>query len=104
MTGLEILQEIKNKPFSWEKLKDSLDTIEKELKEGEMEHTLRVRLENINYELVREKQESEKKLKALNEILALYDKWLGNEMSDFEFFTLLNDIKYKYGLENEVLK
>lgn len=44
-----------------------------------------------------------KKLKALNEIVALYDKWLGNEMSDFEFFTLLNDIKYKYGLENEVL-
>ena len=46
----------------------------------------------------------EKELKALNEIVALYDKWLGNEMSDFEFFTLLNDIKCKYGLENEVLK
>lgn len=45
-----------------------------------------------------------KKLKALNEIVALHDKWLGNEMSDFEFFTLLNDIKWKYGLENEVLK
>ena len=30
--GLEVLQEIKNKPFSWEKLKDSLDIIEKELK------------------------------------------------------------------------
>lgn len=42
--------------------------------------------------------------KALNEIVALHDKWLGNGMSDFEFFTLLNDIKYKYGLENEVLK
>lgn len=84
--------------------KNDLDTIEKELKEGEMEHNLRVRLENINYELVREKQESEKKLKALNEIVALHDKWLGNGMSDFEFFTLLNDIKYKYGLENEVLK
>lgn len=37
-------------------------------------------------------------LKALNEILALHDKWLGNEMSDFEFFTLLSEIKYKYGL------
>lgn len=46
----------------------------------------------------------EKELKALNEIVALHDKWLGNGMSDFEFFTLLNDIKYKYGLENEVLK
>ena len=30
--GLEALQDIKNKPFSWGKLKDSLDTIEKELK------------------------------------------------------------------------
>ena len=32
MTGLEILQDIKSKPFSWEKLKDSLDIIENELK------------------------------------------------------------------------
>jgi len=31
MTGLEILQDIKSKPFSWEKLKDSLDIIENEL-------------------------------------------------------------------------
>ena len=38
------------------------------------------------------------KNRALNEILALHDKWLGNEMSDFEFFTLLSEIKYKYGL------
>ena len=30
--GLEALKEIKSEPFSWEKLKDSLDTIEKELK------------------------------------------------------------------------
>ena len=43
-----------------------------------------------------------KEIKALNEILALYDKWLGNEMSDFEFFTLLADIKDKYGLSKEV--
>ena len=41
------------------------DIIKEELKECEMEHTLRIRLENINYELVREKQENEKKLKAL---------------------------------------
>lgn len=34
-------------------------------KSYEMEHTLRIRLENINYELVREKQDNEKKLKAL---------------------------------------
>lgn len=45
----------------------------------------------------------EKELKALNEILALHDKWLGNEMSDFEFFTLLTEIKDKYDLLKEVL-
>lgn len=33
--GLEALKEIKSEPFSWEKLKDSLDTIENELKEYE---------------------------------------------------------------------
>ena len=45
--------------------RQSLDNIETALKDYEMEHTLRVRLENINYELVREKQANEKKLKAL---------------------------------------
>lgn len=44
---------------------DELDIIEKALKDYEMERTLRIRLENINYYLVREKQENEKKLKAL---------------------------------------
>ena len=41
----------------------------------------------------------EKELKALEEIVTLHDKWLGNEMSDFEFFTLLSEIKDKYGLQ-----
>lgn len=40
----------------------------------------------------------EKELKALNEILSLYGKWLGYEISDFEFFTLLNDTLDKYDL------
>lgn len=44
-----------------------------------------------------------KKLKALNEILALHDKWLGNEISDFEFFTLLTEIRDKYDLLKEEL-
>ena len=49
-----------------------IDNIDKEisiiataLKDYEMEHTLRIRLENAIYELLREKQENEKKLKAL---------------------------------------
>ena len=68
-----------------------------------MERTLRIRLENANYELVREKEANEKKLKALDEILALYGKWLGNEISDFEFFKLLNDITNRYDLVKEIL-
>ena len=32
----------------------------------------------------------------INEILALHDKWLGYEISDFEFFTLLSEIRFKY--------
>ena len=40
------------------------EIIETALKDYEMEHTLRIRLENINYELVREKQGNDKKLKA----------------------------------------
>ena len=67
--GLEALERIKNHSsvsidYFYEHFGEDLDTIEKELKEYEMEHTLRVRLENINYELVREKQENENKLKA----------------------------------------
>ena len=57
-----------------EKIVDTycIDNIDKEisiiataLKDYEMEHTLRIRLENAIYELLREKQENEKKLKAL---------------------------------------
>lgn len=43
--------------------------------------------------------EQNEKLKALNEILALYDRWLAWEISDFEFFTLLNEIVSKYDLQ-----
>lgn len=40
--GLEALQDIKSKPFSWEKLKDSLGFIEKELKALEITKNKRV--------------------------------------------------------------
>ena len=46
--------------------KQDVGYIENELKEYDMEHTLRIRLENINYELVREKQELEKAFVALS--------------------------------------
>lgn len=61
---------------------EKCDIIEKELKNGEMEHTLRVRLENINYELVRDKEKKDKTL----DILA---KNLGLEMSIDDDFALL---------------
>lgn len=84
----------------WESTTDNEYTIiEKELKEYE---NLKISyLENLLNE--QSKEYIYKKLKALDEILALYDKWLGNEMSDFEFFTLLNEIAHKYDLLKEVL-
>ena len=44
---------------------ENIKIIETALKDYEMEHALRIRLENANYELVREKQKNQKKLKAL---------------------------------------
>ena len=48
--------------------------------------------------------DEEKKLKALNEICALYSKWLGYKIGDYEFFTLLNDILDKYDLLKDLLR
>lgn len=45
-----------------------------------------------------------KEVKALKEIITLYRDWLANQKSDFEFFTLLNEIVCKYELSKEVLK
>lgn len=70
--GLESLKVIKNElkfyyqdEWNITRYPKDIETIEKELKSYEMEHALRIRLENINYKLVREKQENEKKFKAL---------------------------------------
>ena len=54
-------------------------------------------------EYIKTLDEIENELKALNEILVLHDKWLGNEISDFELFTLLVEIRDKYGSLKEVL-
>ena len=48
--------------------KEDFDNIENALKDYEMEHTLRIRLENANYELVRKNQENEKKLEAIKDL------------------------------------
>ena len=48
--------------------KEDFDNIENALKDYEMEHALRIRLENANYELVRKNQENEKKLEAIKDL------------------------------------
>ena len=45
----------------------------------------------------------EKSLKALEEIIVLHNEWLAHQKSDFEFFTLFNEIVCKYELK-EILK
>ena len=62
-----------------------------------MEHTLRIRLENINYELVREKQENEKKLKAL-EVLRNKPHISFDLFDTLDTLEEINDyIKFMYG-------
>ena len=82
------------------------EIIEKELKEYDMEHTLRIRLENINYELVREKQESEKKLKALEIIKKkMAFVYVGKDDIMREHFILINGQGFAFREEEyELLK
>lgn len=42
--------------------------------------------------------------KALKEIIALHNDWLAYQKSDYEFFTLLNDIICKYDLKEVIEK
>lgn len=49
-------------------------------------------------------KDAEKNKKVLKEILALYKEWLGYRKSDFEFFTLLQEIVCKHEFSMEVLK
>lgn len=42
--------------------------------------------------------------KALKEIITLYNDWLANQKSDFEFFTLFNEIVCKYALKEVIEK
>ena len=45
----------------------------------------------------------QKSLKALEEIIVLHNEWLAHQKSDFEFFTLFNEIVCKYELLKEIL-
>lgn len=61
---------------------------------------------DVNHDpyLMMDLEEVIKELKALNTILTLYGRWLGHKISDFEFFTILNNTLDKYDLLKEVLK
>ena len=84
-----------------------VSSVEQELKERENLATMCDELAELvglkDKDYLELKEIITKKLKALNEIVALHEKWLGNGMSDFEFFTLLGGIKVDYGLRNEVI-
>lgn len=95
--GLEALE--RNK-YEIESADDYL-LIEKELKDKEQLEKAFDSLSKENEKVMKELSKEIEKNRALTEILALHDKWLGNEMSDFEFFTLLSEIKDKYGLSKE---
>lgn len=64
--GLEAIEILKERKWvDIEQYKALCELIKTALIDGEIEHTLRIGLENVNYKLVREKQDNEKKLKAL---------------------------------------
>ena len=69
-----------------------------EIKQNELDFDLRQNLRDWVL-----KNACPKEYNALKEIIALYNEWLAHEKSDFEFFTLFNDIVWKYDLK-EVLK
>lgn len=79
LTPLEALESIID--TFYDKNTEDIKIVRNALKDSEMEHTLRVRLENINYELVREKQANEKKLEALEiikDIITIDSRDIGN--------------------------
>lgn len=86
MEGLEELEKIKKFQFTYPILR-----IGKEKRETT----------TVGKIFEKELSTIENKLKALKEIVALHDKWLGYGMSDFEFFTLLNDIRDKCDIWKE---
>ena len=67
LEAIDILKE--RKWVDIEQYKSLCELIKIALIDGEIEHTIRIGLENDNYKLMREKQDNEKKLKALEIII-----------------------------------
>ena len=93
--GLEALQDIKSKPFSWEKLKDSLDIIENELKAKD---NLVSMCENLAKLVgLKEKDYVEletlitKKLEALENISKAYGDYANHKISEYELIMTVGE-------------
>lgn len=105
LEAIEILKE--RKWVDIEQYKALCELIKTALIDGEIEHTLRIGLENDNYKLMREKQDNEKKLKALEIILDCCDIELYRNRQGQCFIKIGNYLsaisKEKYELLKEVL-
>lgn len=93
--GLKALEKLTN--YKCSRMSEKIECkeiIEQELKEAEMEHTLRIRLENINHDLVEENKQLKKELEALEIIKKrkVNVNWLKNDLKDY------NNTAALYGL------
>ena len=93
--GLEALQDIKSKPFSWEKLKDSLDIIEKELKAKDNLVSMCEKLAELVGLKEKDYVELEtlitKKLKALETISKAYGDYANYKISEYELIMIVSE-------------
>ena len=89
-----------HKPITFEETNDMSSLVRQcvEIKQNQLEETLRETLRDWVL-----KNACPKEYKALKEIIALYTEWVAHQKSDFEFFTLLNEIVCKY-LSKEAIK
>ena len=99
--------------------KDEINIIETALKDCEMEHTLRIRLENANYELVRKQEKQDKILRIIKEkevdvyfLKRMLIEWsslyntYGNDEKARKKYNEIHDkklTKYEFDLLKEVL-
>ena len=70
---LEAFLRIEKSSKRYKGRKDDLDAVFTAIRNCETERSLRINLENINYELVREKEKNQRKLKALEIIKETFD-------------------------------
>ena len=86
----------------------NIKIIKTALKNYELEHALRIRLENINYELVREKEKNQKRLKAFEIVVRKkVNMQLLIESIDLDFYNshwFMRLCQEEYDIVKEALK